>query len=245
MHLTDDKRARKRYIRSSDDLSGIKMKIGDKKAIVIGATGLVGQALIDELQQLEDFSAITVVVRKKSDTLNVYSKVTQLVLEDFLLLNDEDVNSHTHAFSCLGSTIKQAGSKQAFYAIDYEINAHFADLIQDKNIHFLIVSALGADANSPIFYNKVKGELEDYLKSLSIYKLSIFQPSLLIGKRSDVRILEDVAQTLFKLVEKTWTKPFKFKPVTAEQLAHTMVVAAHSQTAIFKLYDNLSIQQTQ
>ncbi|ENW08070.1 hypothetical protein F933_00596 [Acinetobacter beijerinckii CIP 110307] len=158
------------------------MKIGDKKAIVIGATGLVGQALIDELQQLEDFSAITVIVRKKSDTLNAYSKVTQLVLEDFLLLNDEDVSSHTHAFSCLGSTIKQAGSKQAFYAIDYEINAHFADLIQDKNIHFLIVSALGADANSPIFYNKVKGELEDYLKSLSIYKLSIFQPSLLIGK---------------------------------------------------------------
>ncbi|WP_312050050.1 NAD-dependent epimerase/dehydratase family protein [Acinetobacter courvalinii] len=220
------------------------MRTGDKKAIVIGATGLVGQALVDELQQAEDFDTITVVVRKISETLKAYSKVTQLILEDFLLLNDEDVSAYTHAFSCLGSTIKQAGSKEAFYAIDYEINAHFADLIQDKNIHLLLVSALGANANSPIFYNKVKGELENYLKSLSIYKLSIFQPSLLIGKRSEVRLLEDLAQTAFKLVEKTWTQPFKLKPVTAEQLAHTMRVAAQTQTAAFKLYDNLSIQQS-
>ena len=220
------------------------MRTGDKKAIVIGATGLVGQALVDELQQAEDFNAITVVVRKNSETLNAYSKVTQLILDDFLLLNDEDVSAYTHAFSCLGSTIKQAGSKDAFYAIDYEINAHFADLIQDKNIHLLLVSALGANANSPIFYNKVKGELENYLKSLSIYKLSIFQPSLLIGKRSEVRLLEDLAQTAFKLVEKTWTRSFKLKPVTAEQLAHTMRVAAQTQTAAFKLYDNLSIQQS-
>ncbi|RSE36263.1 NAD(P)H-binding protein [Acinetobacter junii] len=221
------------------------MKIGAKKAIIIGATGLVGLALIEQLQSSDDFESITVVVRKKTDKLDAYTKVTQFVLEDFLLLNDEDVNGFTHAFSCLGSTIKQAGSKDKFYAIDYEINAHFADLIQDKNIHLLIVSALGANANSPIFYNKVKGQLEDYLKKLSIYKLSIFQPSLLIGKRSEVRLLEDTAQTLFKLVEKTWTKPFKYKPISAEQLAHTMVIAAQTQLAAFKLYDNLAIQQTQ
>jgi uncharacterized protein YbjT (DUF2867 family) len=221
------------------------MKIGAKKAIIIGATGLVGLALIEQLQSSDDFESITVVVRKKTDKLDAYTKVMQFVLEDFLLLNDEDVNGFTHAFSCLGSTIKQAGSKDKFYAIDYEINAHFADLIQDKNIHLLIVSALGANANSPIFYNKVKGQLEDYLKKLSIYKLSIFQPSLLIGKRSEVRLLEDTAQTLFKLVEKTWTKPFKYKPISAEQLAHTMVIAAQTQSAAFKLYDNLAIQQTQ
>lgn len=100
------------------------------------------------------------------------------------------MNGHTHAFSCLGTTLKIAGSKQGFYAVDYEINAHFADLIQDKHIHFLIVSTLGANANSPIFYNKVKGELEDYIQSLGIEKLSIFRPSLLIGKRSDVRLLK-------------------------------------------------------
>lgn len=82
------------------------MSKADKKAIVIGATGLVGQALVSELQQSDSFETITVVVRKKLDTLDSYSKVNQLVIEDFLLLNDEDVNTYTHAFSCLGSTIK-------------------------------------------------------------------------------------------------------------------------------------------
>lgn len=114
------------------------MTISTKKAIVVGATGLVGLALVEQLEQTPEFEAITVVVRKESQLLNTYKKVTQLVIDDFLLLNDEDVNGHTHAFSCLGTTLKIAGSKQRFYAVDYEINAHFADLIQDKHIHFLM-----------------------------------------------------------------------------------------------------------
>ncbi|VCW45161.1 hypothetical protein BANRA_00708 [Acinetobacter baumannii] len=66
----------------------------------------------------------------------------------------------------------------------------------------------------------------------------------MIGKRSDVRFIEDLGQSLFKLIENKWNKPFKYKPVTAEQLAHTMVVAALTQIEAFKRYDNLSIQQT-
>ncbi len=220
------------------------MTISAKKAIVIGATGLVGLALVEQLEQTPEFEEITVVVRKESQLLNTYKKVTQIVIEDFLLLNDEDVSGHTHAFSCLGTTLKIAGSKQAFYAVDYEINAHLADLVQDKHIHLLLVSALGANTNSLIFYNKVKGQLEDYIESLEIEKLSIFRPSLLIGKRSDVRFIEDIGQSLFKFIENKLQKPFKYKPVNAEQLAHTMVVAALTQIEAFKRYDNLSIQQT-
>ncbi|MFW2090996.1 nucleoside-diphosphate sugar epimerase, partial [Acinetobacter baumannii] len=83
----------------------------------------------------------------------------------------------------------------------------------------------------------VKGELEDYIQSLGIEKLSIFRHSLLIGKRSDVRFIEDLGQSLFNLIENKWTKPFKYKPVTAEHLAHTMVVAALTQIEAFKRYD--------
>ncbi len=86
-------------------------------------------------------------------------------------------------------------------------------MIQDKHIHFLIVSALGANAKSPVFYNKVKGQLEDYIQSLDIEKLSIFQPSLLIGKRSDVRFIEDLGQSLFKFIENKWHKPFNINPL--------------------------------
>lgn len=220
------------------------MTFTKNKALVIGATGLVGKSLVEQLQQASEFDAITVIVRQELDEFKSFSKVQQFVLDDFLLLNDQDVNGYTHAFSCLGSTIKKAGSKQKFYAIDYEINAHFADLLQDKQTHLLLVSALGANSSSIIFYNRVKGQLEDYLQTLTLSKLSIFHPSLLIGGRHEQRILENVAQKIFLVVKDVIKKPFRYKPVTAQQLAHTMVVAANTQMEVFKVYDNLAIQTT-
>ena len=220
------------------------MSLAKNKVLIIGATGLVGKSLVKQLQETPEFDAITVIVRQKYDEFESFSKVQQFVLEDLLLLNDQDVNGYTHAFSCLGSTIKKAGSKQKFYAIDYEINAHFADLLQDKETHLLLVSALGADSSSIIFYNRVKGQLEDYLKTLALHKLSIFHPSLLIGERNEKRILENAAQKVFLVVNDVVKKPFRYKPVTAQQLAHTMVVAANTQMEVFKVYDNLAIQTT-
>ena len=99
-----------------------------KNVIVIGATGLVGLSLVKQLQNLNECEKITVVVRKQSSVFSSFNKVEQFILSDFLLLNDQDVSGFSHAFSCLGTTIKKAGSKQAFYNIDFEINAHFADL---------------------------------------------------------------------------------------------------------------------
>ncbi|RKG35414.1 nucleoside-diphosphate sugar epimerase [Acinetobacter guerrae] len=214
------------------------------KALVIGATGLVGKALIKQLQASSEFDFVTVIVRKELSEFKSLSKVSQFVIEDFLLLNDQDVSGYTHAFSCLGSTIKKAGSKQNFYAIDYEINAHFADLLQDKETHLLLVSAMGANSTSIFFYNRVKGQLEDYLKTLTLSKLSIFHPSLLIGQRDEQRIFEGLAQKIFLNLENIWKKPFLYKPVTAEQLAYTMLVAAKTQMEAVKIYDNLSIQTT-
>ena len=139
-----------------------------KNAIVIGATGLVGQRLIEQLNLLADCEKITVVVRRENPDFSKFQKVEQFVLDDFLLLNDQDVSGYTHAFSCLGTTIKKAGSKEAFYNIDFEINAHFADLFEMTETHLLLVSAMGAKASSPIFYNQVKGELEDYIQNLNL-----------------------------------------------------------------------------
>ncbi|WP_151980693.1 nucleoside-diphosphate sugar epimerase [Acinetobacter guerrae] len=214
------------------------------KALVIGATGLVGKALIKQLQASSEFDFVNVIVRKELSEFKSLSKVSQFVIEDFLLLNDQDVSGYTHAFSCLGSTIKKAGSKQNFYAIDYEINAHFADLLQDKETHLLLVSAMGANSSSIFFYNRVKGQLEDYLKTLTLSKLSIFHPSLLIGQRDEQRIFEGLAQKIFLNLENIWKTPFLYKPVTAEQLAYTMLVAAKTQMEAVKIYDNLSIQTT-
>lgn len=215
-----------------------------KNAIVIGATGLVGQRLIEQLDLLTDCEKITVVVRRENPDFSKFKKVEQFVLDDFLLLNDQDVSGYTHAFSCLGTTIKKAGSKEAFYNIDFEINAHFADLFEMTETHLLLVSAMGAKACSPIFYNQVKGELEDYIQKLNLYRFSIIRPSLLLGDRNEKRFLEDVTQKLYGKFSHLVPNSFKYKPVTAEQVAHTMVEAAQTQTQKIEIYDNLRIQNS-
>ncbi|MDN5489010.1 MAG: nucleoside-diphosphate sugar epimerase [Acinetobacter sp.] len=215
-----------------------------KNAIVIGATGLVGQGLIEQLNLLADCEKITVVVRRENPDFLKFKKVEQFVLDDFLLLNDQDVSGYTHAFSCLGTTIKKAGSKEAFYNIDFEINAHFADLFEMTETHLLLVSAMGAKASSPIFYNQVKGELEDYIQKLNLYRFSIIRPSLLLGDRNEKRFLEDVTQKLYGKFSHLVPNSFKYKPVTAQQVAHTMIEAAQTQTQKIEIYDNLRIQNS-
>ena len=213
-----------------------------KSAIVIGATGLVGRELLKQLNQIESCEKITAIVRHEDVELKSLKKVQQFILDDFLLLNDEDANGYSHAFSCLGTTLKKAGSKQNFYNVDYEMNAHFADLFETTDTHYLLISAMGANAQSKIFYNKVKGELENHIHSLNLKYVSILRPSLLLGERQEQRTLEDMTQKLYQKISHLVPNTFKYKPVTAEQVAHTMVDAALTQTDKFEIYDNLRIQ---
>lgn len=215
-----------------------------KSAVVIGATGLVGRELLKQLNQIESCEQILAIVRQEDQQLKKLEKVEQLVVDDFLLINDQDVQGFSHAFSCLGSTIKKAGSKANFYNIDFEMNAHFADLFNSTDTHYVLISAQGADAGSLFFYNQVKGDLEQHLEKSSLATISILRPSLLLGERNESRRLEDASQKLFRGLSHLVPDTFKYKPVTAVQVAHTMVDVAQTQTEKFKIYDNLQIQQS-
>ncbi|MFN0296756.1 NAD(P)H-binding protein [Acinetobacter albensis] len=215
-----------------------------KSVIVIGATGLVGRELLKQLNQLEVCEKITAVVRHEDAQLRTLEKVQQFRLDDFLLLNDEDVNGYSHAFSCLGTTLKKAGSKEKFYNIDYEINAHFADLFESTSTHYLLISAMDANTDSKFFYNKVKGKLENHIQDLKLEHVSIVRPSLLLGDRSEQRTLEDMTQKLYQKLSHFVPNTFKYKPVTAAQVARTMLKAAQFQTDKFEIYDNLAIQNS-
>ena len=105
------------------------------------------------------------------------------------------------------------------------------------------MSAIGANEKSPFYYNRVKGELESYVQTLSIPKISFIRPSLLLGERGEQRMLEDATQKLYKRFSHLVPNSFKYTPVTADQVAHTMVYAALNQTVKFETYDNLAIQQ--
>ncbi|MGE8540332.1 NAD(P)H-binding protein [Acinetobacter sp. ANC 3813] len=215
-----------------------------ENAIVIGATGLVGRELIRQLSQNAQCANITAVVRQRDEEFNHLAKVQQFEIQDFLMLNEQDVSGYTHAFSCLGTTMKQAGTKDKFYGTDFVINAHFAELLENMDAHYILLSALGADAKSAFFYNRVKGELEVYIKSLDLACTSIIQPSLLLGQRREHRVLEEGVQKLYQRFSHLVPNTFRFKPVTAAQVAHTMVDAAQTQTEKFQIYDNLRIQKT-
>lgn len=214
-----------------------------EKVIVIGATGLVGRCVLQQLEQLAECQQVTAVVRHYDPHLAELKKVKQLLSADLLQLSAEDVDGYSHAISCLGTTIAKAGSQMAFYQVDYKINAHFAALFKGSNTHYLLISAMGADPKSRFFYNRVKGELEHSVKNLNLFRASILRPSLLLGQRQEQRRLEQLGQKLYTQLAVLLPKQFRYKPVSATQVAAALVKAAQIQSEKFEIYDNLFIQQ--
>lgn len=199
-------------------------------AVMIGVTGLVGRQLISQMLESGRYREIYVVVRKRFELSAVeaasVTQVTWLEIPDFTQLKSMLGGYNfkgADVFSSLGSTQKQAGSKAAFYQIDHDYNLAFAEVTRQQGArHFLIVSAMGADAQSLIFYNRVKGELESDIQQIGFEYCSIFRPSLLLGQHKDARLGESVAQSIFTLGQSLLPKTFYARPITGAQVALAM-----------------------
>lgn len=190
------------------------------KAIVIGGTGATGNSLIEELLKDNRFSEVTVLLRKKINHSN--PKIRQYII-DFEQINDySKLIQGDVAFSCLGTTLKIAGSQEAQWRIDYDYQYNFAEIAKRNNIpNFVLVSAIGASPNSSFFYTKMKGELEQSIIDLGFEKTLIFQPSVLIRPNSD-RFAEKVATTIMKGFTKIGILK-KHKPTHVNDLAKAMI----------------------
>jgi uncharacterized protein YbjT (DUF2867 family) len=169
---------------------------------IIGATGLVGQEALTA--HLEDplFSQVTAVTRR---TTGLSSPRLREKVVDFEALSRELIGEKVDlAICCLGTTIKQAGSKNAFRHVDFDYALAFAQSALAAGArHFLLVTALGADPTSRIFYNRVKGELEAALSGFGFEALTIVRPSLLIGDRKQQRLGERIAAPFSKLLPRS------------------------------------------
>ncbi len=168
-----------------------------KEAVVIGATGLVGRQLIRLMIKDDRYEKIIIVSRRPHEIKD--PKLVELIVKDFDKLKDYQSKLNAHDFYCaLGTTRKKAGSKEAFLKVDVEYPMEFANIAksQPNFKQLLVVTAVGANSSSPLFYNKAKGELEDRLQGLNLNALKIFQPSLLLGNRKETRFLEEVAKIL-------------------------------------------------
>ena len=154
------------------------------KALIIGATGATGKDLVTQLLADDTYSQVHCFVRKP---LTLTHPKLHAHVVDFE--NPEawaDLLRGDVAFSCLGTTLAVAGSKEAQWRVDYDYQYNFAKHCHNNGIPtFVLVSAAGAKAQSKLFYNRMKGQLEDAIKALGFARLLIFQPSVLVRKGSD------------------------------------------------------------
>lgn len=198
------------------------------KALIAGATGLVGSHLLRMLIDDPDYKQVWVLTRS---SVNTGHKKIREIIADFQHLADSltEVDAD-HVFCCLGTTMKKAGSRQAFRKVDLEYPREIAQIMFSKKTEkFLLVSAIGANKNSFFFYNRVKGEVEDAISRLGFPGLFIFRPSLLLGDRKEERIGEDMAKKIYHYIDWTFFGPFKkYKGIPAETVAASMLKMAKS-----------------
>lgn len=193
-----------------------------KKALLVGASGLVGNELLHILLDAPEYEHVTILTRKK---INIeHPKLHQLAVDFDNLQNYKDQFQVNDVYCCLGTTIKKAGSQDAFRRVDFEYPLTLAKFSKENQIdRFLIITAIGSSSSSNIFYNRVKGEVEEAIKKVGLPSLHIFRPSLLLGDRQEFRLGEKFASLLSPLYSFLMVGSMaKYKPIQARNVAIAM-----------------------
>lgn len=198
-----------------------------KTALVIGATGLTGKHLVKLLLESDDYQSVVIFTRRKLD-LDHPKLLTHIV--DFDKMQEwGDLISGDDVFSAMGTTIKQAGSKQAFYKVDYTYPANFIEQAMTNGASRLfLISAPGINTKSPVFYNRVKAQLEEYLSSLNYATSVYFRPSIIYGDREHSRLGEQLGERLLGFSSRWIPGMKKYQPISGQELARAIVNCACS-----------------
>jgi len=199
-----------------------------KTAIIIGATGMVGKQVLASLLASSTYKKVIAVTRKP---IAAQPKLKNLVIDFEHLAESLQKVKADEAFCCLGTTIKQAGTKAAFHKVDYTYNFEFAHTLKQNGCqHFLLISALGASPKALVFYSRVKGLLEKDITTLDYPRLSIFRPSLLIGEREENRLGENLSAALFPIISPFLRGGLRaIQPIKGEDVAKSMFAVAQQE----------------
>lgn len=211
-----------------------------KGAIIAGATGLIGKQLLEKLLASDRYDHVIALTRS---ALPLTNPKLQNIITNFRDLSA--VLSGVRAddiFCCLGTTMAKAGSKQNFYEVDLEYPLALARTTLALGApQYLLVSALGADPSSSIYYNKVKGEVEGAIRALDFETTHIFRPSLLLGPRAEKRPGEDVAKVLYKIFG--FAIPQKYKAIEASTVARAMLAFASKDLKGIYIHESRQLQE--
>lgn len=201
-----------------------------ERAVVAGATGLVGRALVDELLADGRYAEVTTIGRRALDAR--HERLRQRVLDLSQTVPADVPEGATVAFCCLGTTIKTAGSQDAFRRVDHGLALRFARACRDAGVaSFHVVSAVGADAGSRVFYSRVKGEMERDVRALAFPTTCVYRPSLLLGERSERRPGERAGMVAARALDPLLRGPLgKYRAVPAATVARAM--ARHARSGV-------------
>jgi uncharacterized protein YbjT (DUF2867 family) len=210
-----------------------------KIALLAGSTGLIGGQLLELLLADDYYTSVVAVSRKPLGISN--PKLTNIVCELHELSAALAKVNANDVFCCLGTIMRIAKTKEAFRAVDYDAPLALAQIAkQNGATSYLIVSALGANKDSSIFYNKVKGEVEEAIASVGFSSYHILRPSLLKGSRIEYRSGEEAAHVFYKLVG--FLIPRKYASIESLKVARAMVSLASKQISGTVIHESLELQ---
>jgi uncharacterized protein YbjT (DUF2867 family) len=206
-------------------------------AIVAGATGLVGQALMRQLAAESTWREVRALVRAALAP-DLSGTTVVAIQPDYARLEPPPLwAAADHVFCALGTTMRQAGSAAAFRRVDFDYPVALARAARARGArHFLLVSALGADPASRVFYNRVKGEVEAAIITLGFRSVTIARPSLLLGRRTEPRLAEQLGKVLGVLAPPRW------RPVPASRVARALVDAAKRDAPGVRILENRELR---
>ena len=203
-------------------------------AIVLGATGATGRALLQQLLEHPAFGSVTIFVRKAPAL--THEKLKVHVIDFSKLQTYKNLIVGDVLFSALGTTRKDAGSKAKQYEVDYTYQYEFAKMALNNGVdHYALVSSYGADETSMFFYLKIKGALEEAIKKLSFQSICIYQPPSLIRQPDLLRPAEKRAIWMMKKLSRIWFLRSQ-QPLSVATLAEKMIAEAVQQTKGVKVF---------
>jgi len=196
-------------------------------ANVIGATGLVGKQLVEQLLENEHFAKVRIFVRRETGIK--HPKLEQHIVEFGKTETWEKQLAGDVLFSALGTTLKQAGSKENQYEIDFTYNLNFAQKAKENGIdNYILVSSVGANSKSSVFYTRMKGELDDAVAKIGFKKLTILRPASLTGDRNEKRAAEKISIPILNLLTRFMLK--NYTPISDKIVAQAMINAVLQKT---------------
>lgn len=209
----------------------------NRTALLAGASGLVGGHALRFLLEEPAYERVTIVVRKELPLR--HRKLEQRVVDFDRLAELGDFPRVHDVFCCLGTTIRKAGSREAFRTVDF---TYIHELARTASRHrasqFLLVSAVAADPRSRVFYNRVKGEAEAAVRRVPFDGIHIFRPSLLLGARAEHRPAERAAILVSRAISWALVGPLRtYRPIAAEAVARAMVRVAREAKRGVQTYE--------